>query len=430
VIDLEDHPMLPPILEIHVAWHPDDLDGEQIAIDLAAHFHDGAYASMLGGAVEVYVRSQGWRALDDAPRPVVFAGSTDAAGIAAAQCVAVVPVLGVELARAVQRPGSAWAGWLQVALDAARADPAHVRVLPLRLEGFELQGALAKMMPPKQLIAEPDPLDRQREGHGESAGETLAALRRRDLVQALAQWLSPDGSDRLTVFVSHTKRLNGSDEPVTELVDVVLQVLQRGRIGSFYDAHDLQPGEDWNTALREGAGTCAVLALRTDLYASRDWCQREVLLAKQGGMPVVMLDALTDGETRGSFLLDHVPKLPVRRSPGGEWQADSVRRAVQMLADAWLHRALWLRQENAARATAPYGAYDWLPAAPEPCTLLPRLIELASDGIADPPVLRLLHPDPPLASEEARMLQLLAQLAGLASTLDITTPRLLASRGA
>jgi hypothetical protein len=412
--------MLPPVLEIHIAWHPDDTEGAAIARDLAEHFHGGAYASMLGGAVEVYVRSQGWRSGGDAPRPVTFPGS--AAAVAPAQCVALVPVFGLELARAVQAPESPWARWLQAALDAAAADPAHVRVLPLRLEDFELQGALARMLPPKQLIAEPDPHDPD--------PEPLAVLRRRDLVQALAQWLSPDASDRLQVFISHTKRLGGAGEPVAELVEVVRQVLANGRIGSFYDAHDLQPGDDWNTALREGAGSCAVLALRTDLYASRDWCQREVLLAKQGGMPVVMLDALTDGEARGSFLLDHVPRLPVRRDADGRWQSASVRRAVQMLADAWLHRALWLRQQSLAESIAPYDGYHWMPLAPEPCTLLPCLIALAADGLADPAVLRLLHPDPPLASEEACVLQQMAQVAGVTSTLDITTPRLLASRGA
>ena len=43
--------------------------------------------------------------------------------------------------------------------------------------------------------------------------------------------------------------------------------------------------------------------------------------------------------------------------------------------------------------------------------------------------LRILHPDPPLAQEERAVLQHLAHLAGYGQ-LDLTTPRLLASRGA
>lgn len=229
------------------------------------------------------------------------------------------------------------------------------------------------------------------------------------------------------MFISHTKRLSNTGEPVAELVQAVRDVLAAGRIGAFYDAHDLQPGEDWDRALREGAGTSAVLALRTDLYASRDWCQREVLTAKREGMPVVVLDALTDGEQRGSFLLDHVPRVPARRSADGSWDAATLQRVLQLLADAWLHRALWLLQEAHAGAQAPYDTYHWMPLAPEPSTLVTWLT--TAPGMTPRP-LRILHPDPPLASEETSVLQALATLAGLEGAVDITTPRLLAARGA
>ncbi len=431
--------MLPPILEIYVAWHPGDAGGEGIAKALGEHFHGGCYANMLGGAVEVYTRSVGWTVVDDAPRPIVWpqeapAGAPAADGVRPAQCVAVVPVLGRELMRAVQQATSPWAAWLQAALDAQARDALHVRVLPMRLPGLTLQGRLGSILPTTQLLAEPDP-------HGASGPvatpEALAALRRLDLVQALAQWLSPQGQDRLRVFISHTKRLSqtsatsdtsATSEPVAALVAAVRGVLAAGRIGSFYDAHDLQPGEDWDKALREGAGTCAVLALRTDLYASRDWCQREVLLAKQGGMPVVVLDALTDGEQRGSFLLDHMPRVPARRTTDGQWDPASVQRVLQLLADAWLHRALWLRQEQSAKGQAPFDAYRWLPLAPEPSTLVGWLMQARGEGTLA--ALRILHPDPPLASEETQVLRQLAALAGLPQEIDIATPRLLAARGA
>jgi TIR domain len=423
-VDLESRIMLPPVLEIHMAWHPGDTEGAVIADALAEHFHGGAYASMLGGAVEVYARSVGWLAADDAPRPVAWPGGDAAllAGVAPAQCVAVVPVVGLRLMKALQDRASPWSAWFDAALQAAADDPEHVRVLPMRLLGVALQGRILKLLPPTQFIAEVDPHD--------ASAEPVAQLRQRDLVQALAQWLSPQGFDLLKVFISHTKRLGSAGEPVAALVDAVREVLQRGRIGSFYDAHDLQPGADWDQALRAGAGTCAVLALRTDLYASRDWCQREVLEAKRHGMPVVMLEALTEGEQRGSFLLDHVARVPARREADGSWQTGSIRRAIQLLADAWLHRALWLRQEQLSRAVPPYDAFEWLSHAPEPCTLLQLLSRRIQAGGDTPGGLRLLHPDPPLAAVESQVLTQMAQAAGLTCVLEITTPRLLAGRGA
>ena len=216
------------------------------------------------------------------------------------------------------------------------------------------------------------------------------------------------------------------------------EVLESGRIGTFFDAHDLQPGQDWNWALRNKAATSALLAVRTDLYSSREWCQREMLTAKIHGMPVVVLEAMSIGEMRGSFLMDHTPRIPARLGADGAWATDGLRRAVNLLADAWLHRVLWLRQQALARSDATLSRYWWAPQAPEPSTLAAWLPDKASPfgaSVARMPALppgselRILHPDPPLAADERQVLQQMVALAGYGA-LDLTTPRLLAARGA
>jgi hypothetical protein len=53
--------LIPPILEIYVLWHPDDGDGARIFTELFDHFHGTTFSGLVGGAVEVYERSQGWR---------------------------------------------------------------------------------------------------------------------------------------------------------------------------------------------------------------------------------------------------------------------------------------------------------------------------------------------------------------------------------
>jgi hypothetical protein len=99
---------------------------------------------------------------------------------------------------------------------------------------------------------------------------------------------------------------------ITALVTLVRDVIASTHLDQFFDANDLQPGADWANALIEKASTSALLALRTDLYPSREWCQREVLTAKRHGMPIVILDAISYAEERGSFLMDHVPRVPIR----------------------------------------------------------------------------------------------------------------------
>lgn len=82
-----------------------------------------------------------------------------------------------------------------------------------------------------------------------------------------------------------------------------------------------------------------MLALRTDLYSSREWCQREVVIAKTHGMPVIMMDAIGTGEERGSFLMDHMPRIAVRKADGC-WQRQDVYRALNLLVDECLRHTM------------------------------------------------------------------------------------------
>src|SRR5215467_4657050 len=49
--------VLPPILELYVVWHPGDAAGQAVAQQLIDHFRGSAYSGLIGGAVDVYVRS-------------------------------------------------------------------------------------------------------------------------------------------------------------------------------------------------------------------------------------------------------------------------------------------------------------------------------------------------------------------------------------
>lgn len=410
-----------PILEVHLAWHPADRAAQRLAGELDRHFHEGVYGSLLGGTMEFYQRSAPWSGPGSAPRPIAWPDATLPSGHPPpAQNIAVVLFLGDELMRACQSAGSDWLRWVREGVQAAARLPGQVALLPVAVDPLDPRSALVGALPPLQCLGATDPLA---EG-GATAGPPPVATLRRDLSQALARWLHPAGGPALRVFISHTKRMSGPDEAVASLVDTVREVLGSTRIGSFYDAQDLQPGADWDEALRLHAASSALLALRTDLYASREWCQREVLTAKRHGMPVVVLDALQRGEPRGSFLMDHVPRLPVRRGADGTWDRAAIGQALDLLADAWLHSVLWQRQAERAAADPLLAGYQFLPQAPEPSTLS-QLLARVPPGAE----LRVLHPDPPLAGEERAVLQDLVRRAGHAG-LDLSTPKLLAARGA
>jgi hypothetical protein len=412
--------MLPPVLEIYVVWHPGDVAGRDIAREFIEHFHGALYTGLIGGAVEVFTRSVGWRSAADAPRPIPVPGLEPPNGVPQAEIVAIVPVLGLEFARAVEEGRGVWHEYAADILAARKGHPERVCVLPLldefaAVDGTKLGGLFRSI---QGLAATP----------ADAPSEPRVELRCRELAQSIAQFLE---KSRLQVFISHTKHpATGEEIGLSALIERVRWIIAHTRLKDFFDAKDLQPGCNWDHDLRDNAAKGALLSLRTDLYSSREWCQREVRIAKEAGLPFVTLDAHGAGDERGSFLMDHAPRVPVAKD-GKAWSDADIRRGLNRLVDECLKRALWRRQQRLAAATGLDIAW-WSPHAPEPTTLTHWI---KSQNFAKarkrgrPTALRALHPDPPLGPDEKAVLDDIASLSGLAA-LDIMTPRLLAARGA
>lgn len=415
--------MLPPVLEIYVVWHPGDPSGKELAETILGHFHGTPFTGLIGGAVEVFVRSGGWTSAIDAPRPIPFANGDQSCGVEQSEFVAIVPLMGTELANAVEKRASAWSAYMEAIVAARTKSPEKIAIFPYQLDTGVLDHTrLATLFGGIQRIAPSQP-----EGDGESQKSLLC----RDLSQGIAQAFAQQNGHRLTVFVSHTKRSHPGDEEDTEgIVELVRQVIARTRLREYFDASDLQPGSNWDDELRRNAAQSALLAIRTDLYPSREWCQREIRIAKQSGMPVIIMDAPGPGEERGSFLMDHVPRLTVSKVDG-LWSKQDVYRALNRLVDECLKRVLWLHQERLANAGQEVAVSWWAPHAPEPLTVLDWLAAQRRDKRwpAEGQKLVVLHPDPPLGPDERLVLDQILEVAGIGGKLDIMTPRLLASRG-
>jgi hypothetical protein len=402
---------VPPILEVYVVWHPDDALGVRVGEWLINHFHSPAYAGLAGGAVEVYLRSRGWDTPSGSPRPLPFMEPLPA-GLPAGQITAVVPLMGRALARAV-REDESWRSYMEAVFTADAQEARHtggepVGVYPIRDPCADLSGSILADIAHRQQAL---PMK------AATAAPTLA----RELAQAITQRLHGSATDRITVFLSHTKHSGSFRDTGPRLVETVRDVIQETHLDTFFDAHDIQVGDDWEKVLDAEAGRHALLMIRTDLYASREWTQREVLTAKLHDLPVVALYAVRAQEERGSFLMDHVPVIPC---PSKEPE-QAIERALNRLVDEALKRALWLTQ----RVYLQPGGFDWLPVhAPEPVTL-GAWLRVHSARRADDPHVFIMHPDPPLGPRERQVIVEMCELAGFADNIDILTPRTFATRG-
>jgi hypothetical protein len=411
--------MLSPVLEIYVIWHPADEAGAAKAQQFIEHFHGTTFSGLIGGAVEVYIRSEEWKETG-APRPLPFQ-QEPAYGIAQPSLVALVPILGLGLAAALEREEDPWGDYLSAIVAAHEQRPDALGVYPVLLDSRatdetqlgQLLGHLQMLGSSTGLLPEDDETDRQI----------------RDLVQGITQHSALPEQERIRVFLSHTKHATGEDgnRPQVLLIDDVFRVITHTRLDEFFDATDLMPGKDWAAELEERASTNALLCVRTDLYSSREWCQREVSIAKRAGMPVVTLDALREGEERGSFLMDHVPRIPGHDAstiPEG-----AIIAALNQLVDECLKRELWRRQRELAGEEI---CDWWAPHAPEPLTLVAWLRSARENGEWEETdrALRILHPDPPLGRDEVGVLREIVALIGAGRSLDVLTPSTLAGSSA
>lgn len=400
--------LIPPILDVFVVWHPDDVLGETAFNELSKHFHSAAFSGLAGGAVEVYGRSIGWAAPGRAPRPL---GIQERLGgiLPAAQFNAIVPVLGINLARAV-RSDPTWAAYIDTIAKLDQVE--RVGVYPLRVPGTDFSGS-----DPAVAIGNLQSLPEVSAVNAEVLG--------RELCQAITQRVeaSEGGNARVKVFISHTKHdsLEEADQDGPALFEAVRDVIAQTRLSTFFDAQDLQSGSHWEKELDAHAASCALLMVRTDKYSGREWTQREVLTAKRHDVPIVGMYALNAGEERGSFLMDHVPSVACNiRNP-----RISIEMALNRLVDETLKRALWRAQSLYLKEDG----FDWTPAhSPEPVTLAPWLMNHKRERPNDDHV-RIIHPDPPLGPKEHDVVVDLCQLAGFTDNVDVLTPRTLAARG-
>ncbi len=191
----------------------------------------------------------------------------------------------------------------------------------------------------------------------------------------------------LELFISHA-RLDGV-KIAEQLRDYVHKRLA---LETFFDAIDIPSGEDFAKVIEKRARRASLIAIQTDAYGTREWCRREVLVAKNHGRPVVVVNAVEQGEERSFPYLGNVPT--VRWAPDRPRDAGRASDALalvlrEVLRDAYFRKHL--KALGAQKQSA--GKYVVLPRPPELMTFR---------GARSSRVL--LYPDPPLGDEEVELL--------------------------
>ncbi len=186
----------------------------------------------------------------------------------------------------------------------------------------------------------------------------------------------------VTVFISHSKQ-DGED-----LAKIVRTIIESGRLKSFFDAVDIPPGWDFAEVIAGAIKRSALLVVLTDRFASREWCRKEVLIARRHEVPIVVLNAVSDGETRAFPYAGNVPVVMA-----GKADEDRIETAIARLLDEYLKSLYWRMHGDFFRSLLP----DALQ--------LPRAPDLLALVTQNPRPAAVLHPDPPLEDAEVEVLE-------------------------
>jgi hypothetical protein len=297
-----------------------------------------------------------------------------------------------------------WETALDALAAAADANARRAHVLTVTDD----PGALAALCPAlaaRQVIRVPKDAPAG-EDLGKHWGSTVLLHTLRALADRLA--LPEEGLGRL--FLSHAKA-DGA-----WLADALRDFVDRRSSGlAFFDKVSLRAGEDFEEGLHAGFDGAVVVALLTDHYSNRYWCNWEVVTGKDRRCPFLAVDLLTQGEVRSLRYAGNARTmrwlLPIPQPEERErWapredqrdpESEAKRFAMQRIVQNALAELLRWRHDRArvaaARATGAVPAGAVVLGGPPELATLP---EFQRDR-----TWQVVHPDPPLAVPERKLIE-------------------------
>lgn len=369
-----------PPFSIAIIWHPGFQDGAGIAAHLHEHFRGDTFRGAAREGIRVFHHSQ--PALGErVPPPLQMVPD---------RCLAVILLVEDHLQKGLE---DGWRDYLNGALDAVEATCGASLVFPVAFDpgAFSTLPRLRGANFIRWYDLKESPLLR------------LTAVLTHELSRLLVPWvravegghaLPPEIDDEppepINVFISHSK-LDGE-----ELAIQVRDAIHQSSLKSFFDVHDIPPGWDFAKVIRGKIKKSALLVVQTDSFASREWCRLEVLTARRFEVPVVVLNALREGEPRSFPYCGNVPVVM-----GGDLDESRITRALARLLDENLKDLYWRLQRESL-----LGMARKLDPAPLLFRRAPDLLALVS---LDPKPRLIVHPDPPLGNAEAEVLRSLIQ---------------------
>lgn len=189
----------------------------------------------------------------------------------------------------------------------------------------------------------------------------------------------------LRLFISHAKRDLAGTGDVAALIRDFAKSATTGL--AFFDTTDLEPGHDLAHQLATATQSGVFVAIHSDTYAARSWCQRELQWAKENALPTLTVEVMKAGEPRSYPYSGNGPTLTWRDSPP---------TVVLQAFIEWLKAAHFKQEAERMAHDLPQHVVLTRP---------PELFDLAFGKLRSKGPRVVLHPDPELSANERQVLR-------------------------
>lgn len=187
-------------------------------------------------------------------------------------------------------------------------------------------------------------------------------------------------NEPLQIFISHAKK--DGKEKADELKSYIAM---NTKLQYFYDANSIKDGTDFFYVINKNAENSLLVVLNSDSYSERDWCQREIIVAKDADCPIVLVDLINGTVARSFPYLGNIPWIAYK---DGDWE--NVLKLLLRTVVVYTYQKVFLKYLAHKRN---YTDCKILPCAPEVFSVS----RIAEDNV--------LYPEPPLGFAEKKLLQ-------------------------
>ncbi|MGL5256405.1 MAG: hypothetical protein ACRC76_05125 [Proteocatella sp.] len=201
----------------------------------------------------------------------------------------------------------------------------------------------------------------------------------------------------LKIFISHAK----DKENGIYVAKEIKKYIDNSAMQSFFDATDIAPGYRFDNEIIENIKCSSILAINSDIYSSRYWCQREIQVEKQYDRPILEVDVLNRDMDRKFPYATNIPVVRINIADGIS-EEELIRILTMMLIETI---RFYYSKMQLDRTKTLDGSIMRCSRPPEIADLEKVLIKDEKSNLIKCNYEAIMYPDPPIYSEEVQFIE-------------------------